>query len=112
NESEGKGGIGSLYTKEGWGEIFVTPQLMKLYYKNPSDERIKFIEPDFVLDNGNKIPDLSEITGYKVNKRSGYSKYFNLKFTNQNNIPLLASPVIIRLAEMYLIKAEAFAKLP
>jgi hypothetical protein len=38
--------------------------------------------------------------------------YYNLKYTFQDGIALLASPVVIRLAEMYLIKAEAFAKTP
>lgn len=112
SENLGKSGIGSLYTREGWGEIFVTRTFLNLIYKNSNDERLKFINPDFVYVNGNKVPDPTEPSGYKVNKREGYSKYFNLKYTNQDGIALLASPVVLRLAEMYLIKAEAFAKTP
>ena len=113
SENLGKSGIGSLYTRDGWGEIYVSNTYRALIYKYPNDERIKLIDPDFVLDaNGNKIPDATEECGYRVNKRENYSKYFNLKFTYQDGIPLLASPVVLRLAEMYLIKAEAFAKTP
>lgn len=113
SENLGKGGIGSLYNGHdgGWGEIMTSKSYRELIYKNSNDERIKFIDPDFALDsNGNKIPDSSEESGYKVNKRLGYSKYFNLKYTRQEGIPLLSSPVVLRLAEMFLIKAEAFAK--
>lgn len=113
DQNMGKGSIGSLYTKDGWAEIPVSPSYLNLVYKNPNDERIKFIEPVYVLDdNGNKIPDPTDKwSGYKVEKRNGYAKYFNIKYTYQNGIPLLSSPVILRLAEMYMIKAEAFAKL-
>lgn len=112
SENLGKNGIGSLYTREGWGEIFVTRTFLNLIYKNSNDERLKFIDPDFVYVNGNKVLDPTEPSGFKVNKREGYSKYFNLKYTFQDGIALLASPVVLRLAEMYLIKAEAFAKTP
>ncbi len=49
---------------------------------------------------------------FKINKKSNYSKYFNIKLSYQDGIALLSSPVVLRLAEMYLIKAEAFAKTP
>lgn len=112
-ENLGKNGIGSLYTRDGWGEIFVSETFKKLIYKYPDDQRIKFIDPNYALDaNGNKIPDATEPCGYRVNKRLNYPMYYNLKYTYQDGIPLLASPVVIRLAEMYLIKAEAFAKTP
>jgi len=112
SENLGKSGIGSLYTREGWGEIFVSKTFLQLIYKNSNDQRIKFIDPDFVYLDGKKVPDPTEESGYKVNKREGYSKYFNLKYTFQDGIALLSSPVVLRLAEMYLIKAEAFAKIP
>lgn len=112
DENMGKQAIGSLYTRDGWGEIFASPPYLKLLYQNPNDERIKFLDPDYILDgNGNKIPYPSDPSGYQVSKRGGYSKYYILKYTNEGGIPLLSSPVVLRLAEMYLIKAEAFAKL-
>ncbi len=114
SENLGKLGIGSLYHEDGgWGEIYVSTPYLKLIYQNPNDERIKFIQPKYSLDNqGNKIPDALEPCGFKVDKREGYSKYFNLKYTLQDGVKMLASPVILRLAEMYLIKAEAYAKTP
>ena len=114
SENLGKQGIGSLYHEDGgWGEIYVSTSYLKLIYQNTNDERIKFIQPKYSLDNqGNKIPDVSEVSGFKVEKREGYSKYFNLKYTLQDGVKMLASPVILRLAEMYLIKAEAYAKTP
>lgn len=114
SENLGKQGIGSLYHEDGgWGEIYVSKTYLNLIYQNPNDERIKFIQPKYTLDSGgNKIPDASEPVGYKVEKREGYSKYFNLKYTLQDGVKMLSSPVILRLAEMYLIKAEAYAKTP
>lgn len=44
-------------------------------------------------------------------KRNGYPKFYILKASGQEGVPHLWSPVISRLAEMYLIKAEAYAKL-
>jgi starch-binding outer membrane protein, SusD/RagB family len=42
--------------------------------------------------------------------RNGYPQYFVLKCSNQEGQPQLWSPVISRLAEMYLNRAEAYAK--
>lgn len=114
SENMGKAGIGSLYHEDGgWGEIVVSKPHRKLIYQHSNDERIKFIDPKYILDDqGNKIPDETEEVGFKVEKRLGYSKYFNLKYTLQEGVKLLSSPVVIRLAEMYLNKAEAFAKIP
>ncbi|HEY1008883.1 MAG TPA: RagB/SusD family nutrient uptake outer membrane protein [Daejeonella sp.] len=43
--------------------------------------------------------------------RNGYPKYFIIKASGQEGQAQLWSPVVFRLAEMYLIKAEAYAKL-
>ncbi|GAA4305265.1 RagB/SusD family nutrient uptake outer membrane protein [Compostibacter hankyongensis] len=114
NENMGKTAIGSLYTSDGggWGEIMASPTYLRLIYKNKNDERIKFLNPVYVHDqSGQKIPSATEPSGYEVEKRDGYSKYYIEKYSNEGGIPLLSSPIVIRLAEMYLIKAEAYAKL-
>lgn len=46
----------------------------------------------------------------KMPVRQGYPKYFVIKCSNQEGQPQLFSPVISRLAEMYLNRAEARAK--
>jgi hypothetical protein len=46
-----------------------------------------------------------------MTKREGKSKYWTCKQTFEQGVAMLHSPVIVRLAEMYLIKAEAAAKL-
>lgn len=45
-----------------------------------------------------------------LDKRNGYPKFYILKCSLQEGIPQLWSPVILRLAEMYLNRAEAYAK--
>ena len=47
----------------------------------------------------------------KMPVRQGYPKYFVIKCSNQEGQPQLFSPVISRLAEMYLNRAEARAKI-
>lgn len=112
-ENMGKASIGSLYHGDGgWGEMFASSTYRALLYQNPNDERTKFIDPDYVYDeNGERIPDPSEDVGFQVQKRDGLPKYFVNKYTYEGGVPMLSSPIVIRLAEMYLIKAEAFAKL-
>lgn len=112
-ENMGKNSIGSLYNGNGgWGEMFASSTYRKLIYQNPNDERINFISPDYILDsNGNKIPDPTEDCGFKVTYRDGMPKYYVDKYTNENGVQMLSSPIVIRLSEMYLNKAESFAKL-
>ncbi len=47
----------------------------------------------------------------EVDERNGYPKYFIVKCSRQEGQAQLWSPVIIRLAEIYLNRAEAYAKL-
>lgn len=48
---------------------------------------------------------------YEMFKRNGYPKFYILKASGQEGVPHLWSPVVSRLAELYLIRAEAYAKL-
>lgn len=113
-ENMGKASIGSLYhINGGWGEIYASKPYRELLYKNSNDERINFIDPDFIFDiAGNKIPDPNEEVGYQVRKRDGLSQYFINKYTLEGGVEMLSSPIVLRLAEMFLIKAESFAKTP
>lgn len=62
----------------------------------------------FTNSNGEKI----EVTkSFDMEKRNGYPKFYVLKASLQEEVPQLWSPVISRLAEMYLNRAEANAKL-
>ncbi|WP_418501561.1 RagB/SusD family nutrient uptake outer membrane protein [Flagellimonas sp.] len=47
---------------------------------------------------------------YDMDKRNGYPKFFILKASQQENDLHLWSPTVSRLAEMYLNRAEAYAK--
>lgn len=113
-ENMGKNSIGSLYhINGGWGEIYASKPYRELIYQNPNDERINFIYPDYLYDAaGNKIPDPNEEVGFQIRKRDGLSQYFINKYTLEGGVEMLSSPIVLRLAEMYLIKAEAFAKTP
>ncbi|MFD2825013.1 RagB/SusD family nutrient uptake outer membrane protein [Leeuwenhoekiella polynyae] len=160
--------VGSLYANilgSGWGEMYASSDYLDLLRKNPSDQRLKFIDPQYLLDDaGEKIPAVywindnyqyvfkrtfengsetyftnegtdfllqSEVNGpqtryYYLNtsgdkkyvikdfdmvKRNGYPKFFILKCSLQEDVPQLWSPVVSRLAEVYLNRAEAYAKL-
>lgn len=62
----------------------------------------------FIDGSGTKV---YVVKDYDVYKRNGYPKYFILKASQQEDVPQLWSPVVSRLAEMYLNKAEAYAKI-
>jgi len=112
-ENMGRTSIGSMFHNDvGWGEIMVSSSLMDLLWKCPNDNRKKFIDPHYKLDaNGQKIPDPNEkYYGYAMNDRMGVTSYYSIKFTYENGVAMLHSPVYFRLAEMYLILAEAYAK--
>ncbi len=62
----------------------------------------------FVNDQGTKTYVKKD---FDMDKRNGFPKFYILKCSLQGGIPQLYSPVILRLAEMYLNRAEAYAKL-
>jgi hypothetical protein len=96
----GYGSIGSMYNNDGgYGELYASRTYMKLLNKYPADLRHSFVK---VQLNASATDTL---------RRNGVPKIFVYKFSNQGALPSLASPAIIRLSEMYLIRAEAQTKL-
>jgi hypothetical protein len=88
NESLGSDDVGKIYLKPGYGDIRVSPDLVKVF--DTADARYKsFILP---FDGGDE-------------------EYENEKFYGQDGIFGLYSPKILRISEQYLIRAEANAKL-
>jgi starch-binding outer membrane protein, SusD/RagB family len=95
----GYGSIGSMYNNDGgYGELYASRTYMKLLNKYPKDLRHSFVKVQFGATTSDTI------------KRNGVPKIFVYKFSNQGALPSLASPAIIRLSEIYLIRAEAQAK--
>lgn len=94
--------IGSMYLTDrglGWGEIYPSETLRELLEEYPNDVRNDFIKPDLEAD------------GVTVKQRNGYPKYFITKFSYQDDVVTLNSPQMIRLGEVYLNRAEAYAHL-
>lgn len=102
-ESDNKGKFGSIASmiysdgNSGWGEEFASSSLRDEMSDHPEDVRWSYIQK---LDDG---------TGEAVLK-NGIETYYIKKFSGQNGDPNLSSPVLFRLSEMYLNRAEAFAK--
>ncbi|MEN7550106.1 RagB/SusD family nutrient uptake outer membrane protein [Rapidithrix thailandica] len=105
------GSIGSMYYHgdgAGWGEMYASQTIRELLI--PEDQRNSFIEPQYQYDEDDNI--IVDDEGNPVlYERGGYPKYYINKFSYQDDIVTLSSPVILRLAEMYLTRAEANAKL-
>jgi hypothetical protein len=93
------GSIASMYYSDGnsgWGEEFASPALQDLMAINRNDVRWSMI--DTLKNNlGNIVI------------KNGLEVFWVLKFSFQNGDPNLSSPIFIRLAEMYLNKAESYA---
>lgn len=95
------GSIASMIYSDGnsgWGEEFASSSLRSLMSKHPEDIRWSYIIPS--KDNQGNIE-----------KKNGIEVYYISKFSFQENRPNLSSPVMFRLAEMYLNRAEAAAKM-
>ncbi len=101
-DNKDKNAVGSLYYNDpatlstGWGEYYTSQALMDLLMKHPEDARLNFITPHYI--NG------------VLQYRGTSPQYFINKFNWQEGIANLSSPVYLRLAEMYLNRAEAYAK--
>lgn len=100
-DNRGKfGSIASmLYTdgNSGWGEEFASQSLRDKMSENMEDIRWSYIEPRYKEDGS-------------IYLNNGIPVYYITKFSFQDGDPNLSSPVMFRLAEMYLNRAEAYAK--
>lgn len=112
-EDRGFSSIGSMYFSgdasgnaqsqaySGWGEIYASKKYVDTLNNHPSDLRNSFISPYKV--NG--------ILQLNTKLTPNTPMYYINKYSLQEGIVNLSSPVYIRLAEMYLNRAEANAKL-
>ena len=102
-DNRDKGAIGSMYYNNpetgssGWGEMYASMEYLKLLNQNQEDARHSFVELQIV--NGDTL------------KRNSVPRVYVNKFNWQEGVVNLSSPVYLRLAEMYLNRAEANAKL-
>ena len=94
------GSIASMIYSDGnsgWGEEYASSSLRAAMAPHPEDVRWSYIVP---LSNG----------AGGVQKKNGIEVYYISKFSFQGGLPNLSSPIMFRLSEMYLIRAEAEAK--
>lgn len=102
NENRGTDAIGSMYYADaegsGWAEIYCSETLYNIMRANPEDVRNVFIIPQYDAE-GN------------LRYRGGVPRYYVTKYNYQDGVVNLCSPIYIRLADIYLIRAEANAKL-
>lgn len=103
SDNKDKNAVGSLYYNDpatlstGWGEYYASQAFMDLLNEYPEDARHAFITPHYI----------DGVLQY----RGTSPQYFINKYNWQEGIANLSSPVYLRLAEMYLNRAEANAKL-
>lgn len=88
-ETQGSDNIGNIYLKPGYGDIRVSPDLVSSFDQANDLRFINFISPF----------------------SSSPSEYQNDKYVGQDGTQGLYSPKVIRLAEVLLNRAEAYAKL-
>lgn len=81
----------------GWGEEFASSSLRGVMAAHPEDVRWSYISPR--KDGGGNLV-----------KMNGVETYYITKYSFQGGSPTLSSPVMFRLAEVYLNRAEAKAK--
>ncbi len=112
-EDRGFEAIGSMYFSgdnsgnaqnqaySGWGEIYSSKKYIDFLSANAGDLRMSFISPYTV----------SGTLQYNTKLTPNTPMYYINKYNLQEGIVNLSSPVYLRLAEMYLNRAEANAKL-
>ncbi len=101
SENKGTGAIGSMYNGDGgWGEIFPSQPYRELISQYPHDIRNQFLDTVFT-EEGGTTPELYQGTDFE--------KVYMTKFSYQNGVPTSHSPIFIRLSEVYLNRAEAYA---
>jgi hypothetical protein len=99
-ENRGSGAIGSMYNGDGgWGEVYPSEPYRELISQYPHDVRNQFLDTVF---NGS-VPALYPGTSYE--------KIYMTKFSYQSGIPTAHSPIFMRLSEVLLNRAEAYAHL-
>lgn len=100
-EDRSTGAIGSMYNGDGgWGEIFPSPSYLDLLTQYPNDVRNDLL---VYKTDGSGNPELYQGTPYQ--------KIYMTKFSYQNGISTAHSPMFMRLSEVYLNRAEAYAHL-
>ncbi len=101
-EDYGKfGSIASMIYSDGnsgWGEEYASPSIRGLMSAHPQDVRWNYIVPLVDADSN-------------IQTKNGIPIYYIAKFSFQDGSPTLSSPIMFRLAEMYLNRAEANAKM-
>ena len=102
SENKGLGAIGSMYNGDGgWGEVYPSKPFRDLIAKYPNDIRNQLI--DSVDANNDGIVDKYPGTNIDM--------FYVYKFSYQDGISTLCSPIFMRLSEVYLNRAEAYAHL-
>jgi hypothetical protein len=95
------GSIASMLYSDGnsgWGEEYASSSYREELGEHPEDIRWSYIVP---LDDGYG----------GIATKNGIEIYYITKFSFQDGDPNLASPILLRYAEMYLNRAEAYAKM-
>ncbi|PKV62913.1 RagB/SusD family nutrient uptake outer membrane protein [Pontibacter ramchanderi] len=111
-DDRGWGSLGSMYLSDGmgYGEMYASASYRNLIDRFPEDRRREFIVPVYLKNADGSIQTGSDGKPLLAS-RNGYAKYFITKYSYQEGVVTLSSPVYLRLAEMYLNRAEAHAKL-
>lgn len=102
-EEHGEASIGSMYNAgasgtDGWGEVFPSEPFREMLATYRHDVRNGLIDTIF-----------KEEGVIKNYPNTQYPTFYINKFSNQDGIVPLSSPQYIRLSEMYLNRAEAYA---